>query len=146
MEFDEMIANPFNFTTACCRSIKFFNKITTIDQYVEGTSKTSPIFSFALESTPSSDCLIFLNSTVKNIEFIPSNKFLFSDTTLSLARNFQIQSSVDGTFEISVQALSCGGTTLYGDSFSLEVIPYNAPPPPPKLIEARLSDNGNYFI
>ena len=141
-----MIANPFNFTTACCRSIKFLNKITTIDQYIDGTSKISPIFNFALESTPSSDCLISLNSTLKNILFIPSNEFIFSNTTLSLTRNFQIQSTETGTFEISVQALSCGGTSLYGDSFSLEVIPYNAPPPPPKLTEARLSDNGNYFI
>ena len=148
MDFDEVIKNSFSFATKCCRSIKFINVKTIIDQYVEGTNKIiSPIFSFSLESLPYTDCLISLNATSKNIKFIPSNEFLFSNTTQSLTKSFQIQSLVNGIFEVSVQALSCGHTTLNGDSFSLEVVPLNAPPPPPKIVEIRYSDNGNiYFI
>ena len=148
MDFDEVIKNSFNFATKCCRSIHFLNAETTIDQYDnQGTNKIiSPIFSFSLESLPSSDCLISLDSTSENIKFIPFNIFTFSNTTLSLTKSFQIQSLVYGTFEISVQALNCGNTTLNGDSFSLEVIPFNAPPPPPKLVEVRYSDNGNIYF
>jgi len=145
MDFNEVIDNPYKFKTDCCRSIKFSNAKTTIDQYdSETTNKIiSPIFSFYLESLPSSDCSISLNANSDNIKFIPSKTFLFSNTTQSLTKSFQIQSLVNGIFEISVQALSCGNTTLNKDSFSLEVIPKNDPPPPPNLLEVRYSDNGN---
>ena len=94
IDFDEVIKNPFSFATKCCRSIKFSNVKTIIDQYVEGTNNIlSPIFSFSLESLPYTDCLISLNATSKNIKFIPSNEFLFSNTTQSLTKSFQIQSS-----------------------------------------------------
>jgi len=57
MDFSEVIDNPYKFKTDCCRSIKFSNVKTTIDQYdSETTNKIiSPIFSFYLESLPSSD-------------------------------------------------------------------------------------------
>ena len=117
---------------------------TIIDQYAEGANNIlSPIFSFSLESLPSTDCLISLDSSSENIKFIPSNIFLFSSTTKSLTKSFQIQSLVNGTFEINVHALSCGNTTLLGDSFSLKVTPSNIQSPQHRLLEVRYSDNGN---
>ena len=138
-----MIKNPFSFATKCCRSIKFSNVKTIIDQYVEGTNNIlSPIFSFSLESLPYTDCLISLDSTSENIKFIPSNIFLFSSASKSLTKSFQIQSLLNGTFEINVHALSCGNTTLIGDSFSIKVIPSNILSSQHRLLEVRYSDNG----
>ena len=100
------------------------------------------IYSFALSSPVSIDCVINLTSTSANMHFLPSSSFSFSASSASsLLRTFQIRAYDDGNFTVSTNTSGCSNK-IYSDSFTLMVLDASVPPPGPKLTQAIYSNNG----
>ena len=159
LPYADVINTAKRFTTGCCQAITFVNSPTSVygnaSLYATGTSASSYMFSYALDSSPSGGSITVsptvkqLDGTLTTFKMMPKSTLFLSSYSSSQLMGyfyFNTASSVSGDFIVSLVLTGPGSKNFTSTSTAVRLTSITGPLPAPKVIKCMFGNSGGFMM